>query len=70
MARDMAMNWLRKNDPDYKKRQKLGYPYLNNRQIDERSRREIAISGLGSNRIKTAYDITEDEYMRVKDLMS
>ena len=57
---DEAWKWLKENDPEFTGRKSLDYPYLSNRQVKHRKRKEIAISAVVDLRFRVRNDMDKD----------
>ena len=70
LSKDMAEKWLRKNDPVFSSRKQLNYPYLSDRQMRERSEREIPISNLNFYFREMSWEKKYKELQKIIDLFS
>ena len=70
MPKDMAGEWLKKYDPEYKRRKKLLYSYLSGRQMGEKWEKEISVSCLDTFIVQEWTGMMEEELLAVKALFT
>jgi hypothetical protein len=67
LTQDAAWLWLKNNDPEFNKRNKLDRSYLSNRQLKKRKNKEIPISSLDNPLYVGWMDISNDDAENAKD---
>ena len=54
---DEAERWLRENDPEYKKKEKLEYAYFSEELMKKKRRREIPVSSVYNGEVQGLMDM-------------
>ena len=54
---DEAEQWLRENDPDHKKKEKLNHPYFSERLMRKKREKEIPVSNVYNGEVKSLMDM-------------
>ena len=70
MPKDVASEWLKNNDPDYKNRKTICYPYLSGRQMKRRMAHEVPISNFDTSIVKLRLNMSDEDVVELKDIMS
>ena len=70
MSRNVTDNWLKKNDPEYKKRANLDYPYLDGQQMRRRMKREIPVSNLDTYVAQEWTGMDKEQLEEVQELFT
>jgi len=67
--RDIAEEWLKDNDTQYKHRHKSDYPYLNGAQMNYRISREIAVTSLNTMTVQNRTGMTKESLTEIMLIM-